>query len=159
MNKPWGLFRSLLALAPILVLVPLFSYKLHYCESCLVPFYVSKSLRSPASPRDLTVSTRSLSPSRSPPLNPHRSLLSPLFVGPTRSLDSRKYQSQRYSIMPSTCQRTSVIGRLERENTPWPTLGYSKKLNSLQKVVQRIWNAKFGDNPGAGPTGMSGPTT
>ncbi|KAF9779334.1 hypothetical protein BJ322DRAFT_1013566 [Thelephora terrestris] len=30
MSKPWGLFRSLLALAPVLVLVPLVSYRLHY---------------------------------------------------------------------------------------------------------------------------------
>ncbi|KAF9644527.1 hypothetical protein BDM02DRAFT_3121775 [Thelephora ganbajun] len=30
MNKPWGLFRSLFALAPVLVLVPLVSYRLHY---------------------------------------------------------------------------------------------------------------------------------
>jgi len=57
MNKPWGLFRSLFALAPLLVLVPIVSYRLHYCEFQSIPLYTSNSLCSPANSSDLAVST------------------------------------------------------------------------------------------------------
>jgi hypothetical protein len=42
-NKPWGLFRSLLALAPVIVLVPLISYRLHYCKPRSIPLCTSNS--------------------------------------------------------------------------------------------------------------------
>ena len=70
-----------------------------------------------------------------------------------RPLDSHNSQNPRYSGMPSTCQKISVIGRLERKSTPLPTLGYSKKPSSSQKSVQRVWNARFGDSLGVGLTG------
>ena len=156
MSKPWGVFRSLLALAPVLVLVPLLSSRVHYCESRSVPYCGSNSPQSPTNPRDITVSLRSFISAV-----PRSESLSIFFfcVGPTRSLASRKYQSRRYSDMPSTCQKTSVIGRLERKNTPSRTPGCSKKLNSLQNNVQRTWNVRFGDSLGAGHTGMSSFTT
>ena len=59
MNKPWGLFRSLLALAPVLVLVPLVSYRAHYCKSRALPHYASHSSCSLANSCDITVSLRS----------------------------------------------------------------------------------------------------
>jgi len=56
MSKPWGIFRSLFALAPVLVLVPFVSYKMHYCESRSLRCCGSNSPQSPADPRDITVS-------------------------------------------------------------------------------------------------------
>ena len=64
MNKPWGLFRSLLVLAPVLVLVPLVSYRWHYGRLRLIHHspLVSPSTHSLANSRDITVSLSSPSP-------------------------------------------------------------------------------------------------
>lgn len=150
MNKPWGVFRSLFALSPVLVLVPLLSYTVHYCESRSVPCCGSNSHRSPANPRDITVSPLSFISSRSGRLS-----LFPLCAGLTRSPDSHKSQSRRSSGTQSICRKTSAIGRSERKNTPSRMLGCSKKLSASQNNVQQVWSVRFGDSQGVGHTGMS----
>ena len=112
----------------------------------------SNSLRSPTNPFDLAVSTkRPLSLISS--VSIYHSFLCSLCTGMTQSLDCHNSRSRRFSATLSISRNTSVIERSERESTPLVMLGYSNKPNSLQKNVRVVWNAKFGGNLGADPTG------